>query len=165
MCLFISYTVLTYIWRNQNKMTKTRRYKHLLTAFLLTEEGMSTTSTHSRWEYFTFSVLLFHWTQCLTKSSFTFLTTVIFDSSFLKVQCVSLISLVKVFIVLLVCSRVVQKKLISFVLFKVYCYWNFILMSPSSSFNLIVSTESFTYSSWTQKRRFSLKFLISHSCI
>ena len=82
-----------------------------------TEEGMPTTSKHSWWEYCAF------FQQCsstelsyLTKASFTFLTTMISDSSFLKLRYISLISSVIVFTVLLVCSWVFKKSLMSCVL-------------------------------------------------
>ena len=58
-----------------------------------TEEGMATTSTHSRREYCAFFQ---YWRStelsCLTKASFTLFTTTISDSSFLKLRCISLIS-------------------------------------------------------------------------
>ena len=74
----------------------------------LTEEAMPTTSTHSWWGYYAFFL---HWhsteISCLTKASFTFFTTTISDSSFLKLRYISLNSSVRVFIVL-PCRKHVQ---------------------------------------------------------
>ena len=84
-----------------------------------TEEGMPTISTLSQRQYCAFfqhscSTEI----SCLTKASFTFLTTTIFDSSFWKLRFISLISSVRVFIVLLFCSWVFGKSWMSCILFK-----------------------------------------------
>ena len=59
-----------------------------------TEEGVPTNSAHSR-------------------RAFTFLTTMISDSSFLKLQCISLILLIRVFMVLFCCLWVFKISLMS----------------------------------------------------
>ena len=84
-----------------------------------TEEGMPTFSTHCQrgccalFQHYHSTVL-----SCLTKASFSFLTALIYDSIFLKVRCITLIYLVRVFIILMVCSWAFKKILMSCVLFK-----------------------------------------------
>ena len=84
-----------------------------------TEEGMPTFSTHSQRGY---CVLFQHYhstvLSCLTKASFTCLTALIYDSIFLKLRCITLIYLLRVFIILMVCSWPFKKIFMSCVLFK-----------------------------------------------
>ena len=65
----------------------------------------------------TFPALSFYCTQLLNQS-ITCLTALIYDSIFLKLRCITLIYLLRVFIILMVCSWPFKKILMSCVLFK-----------------------------------------------
>ena len=73
--------------------------------------------TFSKGVLCTFPALSFYCTQLLNQS-ITCLTALIYDSIFLKLRCITLIYLVRVFIILMVCSWAFKKILMSCVLFK-----------------------------------------------
>ena len=73
--------------------------------------------TFSKGVLCTFPALSFYCTQLLNQS-ITCLTALIYDSIFLKLRCITLIYLLRVFIILMVCSWPFKKILMSCVLFK-----------------------------------------------
>ena len=101
------------------------------------DEGNPTRSTHSRQEYRAFfQHCLSTDTICLHNMLFTFLTTTISDSSFLKLSLIFFISSVREFIIPLVCSCSFKNSSIRWVLF--------IALSVSSVYIPVISSTNIT---------------------